>query len=210
MIARRMNDSRHDDSSAAVVPFPTPADADSARDEETALLLRVQRDGDRAAFRRLFEMLAPRINGHLRRDGVPAADAENCQQDVWLTVWRKAGQFDPARASARTWIFTLVRNRLIDINRAARREAGALAEWQVTAPGRDGYDEDLLGRALGARAARVLRRLPVEQAEVLVKCYVEGKSQREIATELAVPIGTIKSRARLAFERMKALLEGSR
>jgi RNA polymerase sigma-70 factor (ECF subfamily) len=195
---------------ADILPFPTadePARLDRAaqeRDEETALMVRVREHADSAAFSRLFEMLAPRINSHLRRGGMAPADAENLLQDIFLVVWRKAAMFDAKLASARTWIFTLVRNRRIDLERAAQREQRLIAEYARSDAGAESYEVDLLAQAFGARIGAMLTELPVEQRDVLLKCYVEGKSQREIAIECGLPIGTVKSRARLAFERVRA------
>ena len=132
------------------------------------------------------------------------ADAENLLQDVFLVVWRKAAMFDARLASARTWVFTLVRNRRIDMQRAAQREQRLVADYARSDGGAESYEVDLLAQAFGARIAAMLVELPVEQREVLIKCYVEGKSQREIAAESGLPIGTVKSRARLAFERVRA------
>lgn len=195
---------------AAILPFPAAeerAGVDRAaleRDEETALLVKVRDGGDRGAFGRLFERLAPRINSHLRRGGMAPADAENLLQDVFLVVWRKANLFDERLASARTWIFTLVRNRRIDLERAAQRDQRLVADYARNDGGIESYETDLLAQAFGARIGAMLGELPREQREVLLKCYVEGKSQREIAEESGVPIGTVKSRARLAFERVRA------
>ena len=201
---------RHPPEDAEILPFPVaeeraPVDRVALkRDEETALLMQVREQSDPAAFRRLFELLAPRINSHLRRGGMAPADAENLLQDVFLVVWRKAAMFDARLASARTWIFTLVRNRRIDLERAAQRERRLVADYARSDAGAESYEVDLLAQAFGARIGAMLVELPVEQREVLLKCYVEGKSQREIAEESGLPIGTVKSRARLAFERVRA------
>lgn len=209
MMKNAMTDRRPPDD-AAILPFPTaeeraPIDrAGLERDEETALLVKVREHGDRDAFRRLFEMLAPRINSHLRRGGMAPADAENLLQDVFLVVWRKAALFDARLASARTWIFTLVRNRRIDLERAAQRDQRLVADYARSDGGAESYEVDLMAQAFGARIGAMLGELPPEQREVLLKCYVEGKSQREIAEECGLPIGTVKSRARLAFERVRA------
>ena len=112
--------------------------------------------------------------------------------------------FDARLASARTWIFTLVRNRRIDLERAAQRDQRLVADYARNDGGVESYEVDLLSQAFGARVGAMLGQLPAEQREVLIKCYVEGKSQREIAQESGVPIGTVKSRARLAFERVRA------
>ncbi len=207
---KRFMSERHLPEDAAILPFPAgeervPVDRVALeRDEETALLMRVSEQSDQVAFRRLFELLAPRINSHLRRGGMAVADAENLLQDVFLVVWRKAAMFDPRLASARTWIFTLVRNRRIDLERAAQRERRLVADYARSDGGAESYEVDLLAQAFGARIGAMLIELPVEQREVLLKCYVEGKSQREIAEESGLPIGTVKSRARLAFERVRA------
>jgi len=201
---------------AEILPFPAAAErapVDSAaqeRNEETALLVQVREHADKLAFKRLFEMLAPRINSHLRRGGMAPADAENLLQDVFLVVWRKAAMFDAGLASARTWIFTLVRNRRIDLERAAQREQRLVADYARSDAGAESYEVDMLAQAFGARIGAMLGQLPVEQREVLIKCYVEGKSQREIAEESGLPIGTVKSRARLAFERVRAAFGESR
>ena len=215
MMKRTMADRRSPDD-AEILPFRAvelrvvAERAAAERDEETALLVRVRELGDRAAFKRLFELLAPRINSHLRRFGMPPADAENLLQDVWLVVWRKASLFDARLASARTWIFTLVRNRRIDLERAAQREQRLIADYARSDAGAESYEVDMLAQAFGAKLVPLLKELPVEQREVLLKCYVEGKSQREIADESGLPIGTVKSRARLAFERVRAALGAER
>lgn len=195
---------------ADILPFPAAdegARIDRAaleRDEETALLVKVRDHNDSAAFSRLFTLLSPRINSHLRRGGMEPADAENLLQDIFLVVWRKAAMFDAKLACARTWIFTLVRNRRIDLQRAAQRDQRLVADYARSDAGAESYEMDLMAQAFGARIGAMLTELPVEQREVLLKCYVEGKSQREIAIECGLPIGTVKSRARLAFERVRA------
>lgn len=214
MIRKTMT-TRRPPEDAEILPFPAASDdraepapdrAALERQEETGLLLRVRDHGDQAAFQKLFKLLAPRINSHLRRGGMAPADAENLLQDVFLVVWRKAALFDARLASARTWIFTLVRNRRIDLERAAQREQRLVADFARSEGGVDSYEVDMLAQAFGARVGALLEVLPPEQREVLIKCYVEGKSQREIADESGLPIGTVKSRARLAFERVRAVL----
>lgn len=204
----RMPDMPSSDDASSVVRFPLPADVSAdERTEENAWLLRVKSAADPHAFRRLFERLSPRIHSYLRRGGIAPVDAENALQDVWLVVWRKAAQFDPALASARTWIFTLVRNRVIDLERAARRDLRLTGVYVEATREAHYHEPDLLAQALGGRIVRILAQLPQEQQEVVLRCYVEGKSQREIAREQGVPLGTVKSRARLAFQRLKQLVQ---
>lgn len=182
------------------------------RAEETELLLRVREGADRDAFTRLFNRFAPRLKHYLGGLGCDAASGESIVQDVMIAVWTKARLFDPDKASARTWIYTLVRNRMIDLKRAAGREANAYAAYgrDLDVSSDDGpADGAGLTRAASAQAAAFLAELPPEQSRVLLMAYVEGKSHREIADELGIPIGTVKSRARLAFQRLRARMEGS-
>lgn len=195
---------------AAVVPFP----ADNQRQvevepaaRETELLLRVRDARDRNAYADLFGRFASKVKGYLQRTGLNAEDAENILQDIMIAVWNKARLFDPARASARTWIYSLARNRLIDIKRAEQREYAALERYVGETAGDAVYEEDLLARAMGQNSVALLDQIPQEQARVLLMAYVEGKSHREIARELKLPIGTVKSRARLGFQRIRGILE---
>jgi RNA polymerase sigma-70 factor (ECF subfamily) len=196
--------------SAAIVPFPLevarPDEGDATR-QETQWLLQVRDQRDRGAFQKLFDRFAGKVQGYLRRTGVEPADAENILQDIMLAVWQKARLFDAERASARTWIFSLARNRLIDIKRSSKRESAALERYVHETADDQIYEEDMLARAVGAKSVALLAQLPPEQARVLLMAYVEGKSHREIALELKLPIGTVKSRARLGFQRVRGLLE---
>jgi len=195
---------------AAVVPFPGDAQRQvevepAAR--ETELLLRVRDARDQHAYADLFGRFASKVKGYLQRTGLNAQDAENILQDIMIAVWNKARLFDPSRASARTWIYSLARNRLIDIKRAEQREYAALERYVGETAGDAVYEEDLLARAMGQNSVALLEQIPQEQARVLLMAYVEGKSHREIARELNLPIGTVKSRARLGFQRIRGILE---
>ena len=174
---------------------------------ETELLLRVRDARDRNAYADLFGRFASKVKGYLQRTGLNAEDAENILQDIMIAVWNKARLFDPARASARTWIYSLARNRLIDIKRAEQREYAALERYVGETAGDAVYEEDLLARAMGQNSVALLDQIPQEQARVLLMAYVEGKSHREIARELNLPIGTVQSRARLGFQRIRGILE---
>ncbi|MBI2802262.1 MAG: sigma-70 family RNA polymerase sigma factor [Gammaproteobacteria bacterium] len=176
---------------------------------ETALLLRIGATQDAAAFDALFNALAKKVYGYLiRSGGCTSADGENLLQDIWLTVWTKAGLFDPTRASARTWVFALARHALIDLKRAQSREHGVFETHFAEHADTAGMDEHYAERVDGDKTVAVLQQLAPEQAQVLVMAYVEGKSHREIARELGLPIGTVKSRLRLGFARMRTLLPG--
>jgi len=171
-------------------------------------ILAVASRRDRAAFARLHAWFAPRLAGFLARKGT--ADVEELVQETLLAVWRKADLYDPTQASASTWIFTIARNLRID---AARRAGRATF---VDVADHDEADDSPDGEALllaGERETRVraaLATLPPEQADVVRMTYFTEKPQVEIARDLGIPLGTVKSRLRLAANRLRTLLEGDR
>ena len=163
---------------------------------------------DRAAFAELFAHFAPRVKGYLLRIGAGEALAEELAQEVMVTVWRKAGLYERAQAAVSTWIFRIARNRRID---AARREAAhrldpddaPLPPTEFDAP-----DEAASANERAARVRAALERLPGEQVSLLRAAYYEGLSHSDIAARAKLPLGTVKSRLRLAFARLRTDLDG--
>lgn len=182
---------------------PVPAGGDLDR-----LILRIAAERDRQAFALLYRHVAPRLKAFLIRSGLAANTAEEIAQEVMLAVWRKASYFDPARAGASTWIFTIARNLRIDHLRRAR--AGSAAEagpaWDTDA-GPSG-EALLMASEREARVRAAVQALSEEQAAVLRLSFFGDKAHAEIARELALPLGTVKSRVRLALARLRTLLEG--
>jgi len=166
----------------------------------------IARSGDQAAFARLFLHFAPRVKSYLLRFHMDASAAEELAQETLLTVWRKAGYFDPARASASTWIFTIARNLRVDSLRgSAHPEA---LEDHPSLESADPLPGELMVAAeREARTREALTGLPQDQAEVVRLSFFEDKPHSEIARELGIPLGTVKSRLRLAFGRLKSALE---
>jgi RNA polymerase sigma factor (sigma-70 family) len=175
--------------------------ADRAETEDwAALLLRVRDGRDRAAFALLFRHFAPRVKAFLMRTGTPEAMAEDCAQDVMATLWHKAHLYDPTRAGVATWIFTIARNRRIDAIRRVRPEPEELP-W---GPEPEPDQTDMLvmqqeTRRLGAAMAQ----LPQNQRDLIERAFLGEVSHTEIAAETGLPLGTIKSRIRLALERLR-------
>ena len=160
---------------------------------------------DREAFACLFDHFAPRLKSYLLRAGATHGAAEDFAQEAMLTVWRKAGLFDPVRAGASTWIFTIARNLRIDAARREkldRREPDA-ADFQ-NEPERP--DTILADRDEAERIRQALSTLSDEQARIVRLSYFHDKAHAEIAQELGVPLGTVKSRLRLALIRLRGLL----
>lgn len=175
------------------------------------LVLEVARNRDKAAFTFLYDHFAPRVNAFLLRLGADRGLAEEVTQDVMTTLWRKAHLFDSQKSSLSTWLYRIARNRRIDRIRRDRLEyrdpadlgADAVDEEQI-APD-DALDaqgrEDILRRAMAS--------LPPEQLGLVKLAFYEGLSHSEIAEREGLPLGTVKSRIRLAFSRLRRTLESA-
>ncbi len=161
---------------------------------------------DRRAFARLFAHFAPRVKAYLRRLGLDDQQAEELAQEVMLTVWERAGQFDPRRATPATWIFAIARNKRIDaFRRAPRAEFRPEEEAREIAREEPEFAEREIA-LLRRQLERAIEELPPEQAEVLRIYYLEGRSHGEIADALGLPLGTVKSRIRLALDKLRERL----
>ncbi|TNF33786.1 MAG: sigma-70 family RNA polymerase sigma factor [Gammaproteobacteria bacterium] len=169
--------------------------------------------GDRAAFADLFRHFAPRLRAFGAATPMvdsPSAFGDELAQDVMISVWQKASMFDPGKASATTWIFSIARNRRIDLLRKRNRRPEVLmADDMFPDMPDDSADPFTLTQEerLGSHLQDMLDTLPAEQAEVLNHVYVEGKTHSEVAEELGLPLGTVKSRIRLALQKMKVDIE---
>lgn len=172
----------------------------------SGLIGRIAAEADRAAFAELFQHFAPRVKSYALRLGAPGPAAEELAQETLLVVWRKAAQFDPGRASASTWIFTIARNLRID---ALRRERPLPAPSDDTDPS-PLADTVIAGAQQDDRVRRALRSLPPEQLQVIELSFFSETPHSAIAETLGLPLGTVKSRMRLAMGRLRALLEDLR
>ena len=174
---------------------------DSKKAEWIAEMLRVRDHRDRKAFAALFTHFAPRIKGFLIKSGADGAMAEECAQDVMTTLWHKAAQFDPTRASVATWIFTIARNRRIDMLRRQRHPEPEELTWGPE-PEPDQADVIALTQETEQLKAAIIA-LPDAQRDLIEKAYFGDLSQAEIAKVTGLPLGTIKSRIRLALDRLR-------
>lgn len=164
--------------------------------------------GGREAFAALFRHFAPRLRAlGMRGGGTPEA-AEELVQETMIAVWRKAALFDRRQASGSTWIFTIMRNKRIDLFRAERRPEIAPAELADEIADATDVEAEAATNEAVAELRRRVADLPPEQADVLRKAYIEDKTHDAIARELSIPLGTVKSRIRLAVERLRATMAG--
>ncbi len=171
------------------------------------LVVKVAEDQDKTAFAELFDHFAPRLKGYLMQQGADAGAAEEIAQEVMVTLWRKAALFDPAKSSASTWLFRIARNRRID--RLRRQKVAELDPEDPSlhpAPA-ENADEVMDARQREERVQAALKSLSAEQAEVIKLSFFSGLSHSEISEKTGLPLGTVKSRIRLAFSRLRQLIE---
>lgn len=171
--------------------------------EQTEWLIAVRDRRDKAAFARLYDYFVPRLKGMLMRSGMPGAAAEDVVQDVMLTIWRKAHLYDETRARASAWIYRIARNRQIDVIR--RRPRPVPDELVAEAETRETREADA---AIGleqeaAQLREAIKALPEAQRDIIERAYVGELTQAEIREATGLALGTIKSRIRLALEKLR-------
>lgn len=204
VVIRGAPGNRRDRRSLAGQKISTSGGSDTAA--MTDLLVAVAERKNKAAFSQLFAHYAPRIKSYLMRQGANQASAEELSQEAMLSVWRKADRFDRSKAAAGTWIFTVARNLRIDALRKENRpnfdpNDPAFVPEPETAP-----DAAVSIGETQSRIRNVIATLPIEQAEVVRLSFYEDKPHGEIAQELDLPLGTVKSRLRLAMRRVRTAL----
>ena len=170
------------------------------------LVERIAASADKAAFTRLFAYYAPRVKGYLLRLGMSQAEAEEVSQEVMVAVWRKAASFDRRQASVATWIFRIARNRRID---AFRRDQRAVldANDPIFHPEPTAAADQVAVAAEREAELRIaVAELPPEQRDLVRVTFYEDLSHSQVAERTGLPLGTVKSRLRLAFAKLKLRL----
>jgi RNA polymerase sigma-70 factor, ECF subfamily len=192
---------------AVALAFASKTMMRPAMSGEAQLLSRIAEKRDREAFAALFDMYAPRVKSFMMRKGASAEQAEDLVQETMISVWSKAAMYVADRGSVTTWIFTIARNLRID--RLRREKVNMFTDLDdFDAESDDVQQDDAMNRLQEDSAvAKALAQIPAEQRELLILSYVEDMPQSEIAARLQIPLGTVKSRMRLAYRRMKKLLE---
>lgn len=189
---------------------PKPRNSGLSEERLVGLMKAVAAKRDRAAFAELFSYFAPRLKAYGMRSGADPETAEELAQEAMISVWRKAGSYDGGKAAVSTWVFTIVRNKRIDkVRRERRPEIDAQDLLLDVTP-----EADAAEIFQTAEDQRVLRqsigRLPAEQAQIVEKAFFEDKSHGVIAAELELPLGTVKSRIRLALSKLREMISDDR
>ena len=181
----------------------------AAKDKELTFLIgRIASFKDKTAFSELFKLVGPRIKGYLMKLGSSDVAAEDLLQEVMLTVWRKSETFDRSKAAVSTWLFTIARNKRIDMLRKEIRPQLDPLDPMLS-PNQEAAADDIYGSNQEAmKISKAIEQLPTDQAVLIKMTYYEDKSHSIIADELKMPLGTVKSRIRLASTRLRKLLEG--
>lgn len=185
-------------------------DAEGKRDDEWSQCLQIiANKRDRAAFARLFKHFAPLVKAFaLSGSPLAAAHADELVQEVMLKVWQKADGYNPRKAAASTWIYTIARNCRTDMYRRLQKFDTPLAAEDIWVEQEE--EEPFVAvqqRRNAQRVRELLTELPQEQAQILAKVYMEGKSHSEVAEDLQLPLGTVKSRVRLAMQKLQVMTE---
>jgi RNA polymerase sigma-70 factor (ECF subfamily) len=196
-----------------VMPFRDkrlPQAQDESADQAAVfadLVERIATHADKAAFTRLFAYYAPRVKGYLLRLGLGSAEAEEVCQEVMVAVWRKAASFDRRQASVATWIFRIARNRRIDAFRRDQRAALDAHDPAFQPEPEAAPDRAAETTQREAQLRRALADLPEEQSALIRVAFYEDLSHSQVAERTGLPLGTVKSRLRLAFAKLKIRLQ---
>lgn len=161
---------------------------------------------DKAAFARVYAHFAPRLKAFFLRQNMPAQTAEELAQEAMIALWRKAASFDPAKASVSTWLYTIARNKRIDMLRRDSRPDLTAEDYELFMAQPEQADAGAEASSDAQWLQVNINTLPDDQILVLRKAFYEDKSHSEIAEELGLPLGTVKSRIRLALTRLKVLV----
>jgi RNA polymerase sigma factor (sigma-70 family) len=162
---------------------------------------------DMAAFQALFQAYSPRIRAYLLKMTRNPQASEDLMQETMLAIWRKAGQYDPARGPASAWIFTIARNIWIDAWRKQRRPEIDMNDPALAADPEPDAVNLMEQRQSRDALHKAMQTLPQEQVDLIRLSFFDEASHSTIAAQLGLPIGTVKSRIRLAFGRLRAALE---
>lgn len=181
-----------------VVAIPQP----QTTQDWSSILMSLGETKDKSLFVQLFKHFAPKIKAYIVRLGLVESTAEELMQETMASVWRKAHMYQKSKAAASTWIFTLARNQSIDWMRKQKYPEYSLDEWYEEADESEDICTDVV---VSARMQASIGKLPELQAQAIYMSFYEGRSHSEIADRLGIPLGSVKSRIRLASEKLRVM-----
>lgn len=180
---------------------------DCSAAEAELLLQRIALKRDKSAFVCLFNYFAPRIKSYLIKGGTPPDAAEELTQEAMIAVWNNASKFDASKSAASTWIFTIARNKRIDALRKTARQPYFQQDVLEKLSVPQSVESAIEQREKTSILRSAIAKLPTEQADLIRRSFFENKAHGEIAKETKLPLGTVKSRIRLAIKKLRTMLE---
>lgn len=188
---------------APAPPTSLMATASEAQDEAVIWLGKIATQQDKSAFVTLFNYYAPRVKAYLRRQGVDSVQADDITQDVMLQVWNRASQFDAMKSRPATWIYTIARNRLIDVWRAQKNNMVDYKDPALLPEGSYDQTQSIAAEEQNDELRSAVAELSPAQRDIIEEAYFKERSQRMIAKARKIPLGTVKSRLRLALDHLR-------
>jgi RNA polymerase sigma-70 factor (ECF subfamily) len=176
-------------------------------DDHKRLMEKVAQSQDRGAFKALFLYFGPRLKAMMMKSGADHATADDLVQDVMMRVWRKCELYTPARGAVSTWIFTIARNARIDrLRRASSQPYDDIDEFELVSDNPDA-EQEIFANQRASLVSQAITTLPDEQQQIMKMAFISDLPQSEIAKKLSLPLGTVKSRMRLAYGKLRTKLK---
>jgi RNA polymerase sigma-70 factor (ECF subfamily) len=185
-------------------PSQTPSSSADESQQMAGLLVLVAGNQDRTAFMQIYGYFAPRVKGFLVSRGLTTHAADDVLQEVMMAIWNKAGSYDPAKAAVSTWIFTIARYKYIDrLRRESRHKSESDDLIDLKESDAPIADDNVLQDQRQNAVQAAIANLPADQQSVIFLSFIKGLAHSEIAEQLGLPLGTVKSRIRRAFARLR-------
>ena len=176
-------------------------------DDLTLSVELIGRNQDKLAFNNIFKYFAPRLKSFLVKAGSTNSQAEEVIQEVMIAVWTKSATYDSSKSSVSTWIYTIARNKRIDKIRKEKRHYLSESDDRLEIPVDSTQEKEIFSAQVSNSLKKYMSNLPEEQSKLLKLSYFYNKTHADISTELKIPLGTVKSRIRLALTKMRHLVE---
>ena len=176
-------------------------------DDLTLCVELIGKNQDKFAFNSIFKYFAPRLKSFLIKAGSTDTQAEEVIQEVMIAVWTKSSTYDSNKSSVSTWIYTIARNKRIDKIRKEKRHYLSESDEGLEIPVDSTQEKEIFTAQVSNSLKKYMSNLPEEQSKLLKLSYFYNKTHADISEELKIPLGTVKSRIRLALTKMRHLVE---